>query len=247
MIRELLVYRDVWLIGAGGKTTLMYWFAKAWRRLRKPCICTTTTRIFPPTKQQCADMLVGEYGEVCETLAYSNYQCVTVLRKIEQGKGLGFTAAEALSFRDLASHVVVEADGSAGKPIKAHREDEPVVSEKASCVVAVIGGWAVGRLLDGDSVHRPELFAQRCGKPIGSEITARDVTRVVFHRDGWLRGLGENSDIYIALTGPDNGLGEAFELAARNCLVRGIVRLPEVSTLELHLPNSDGMTDELRG
>ncbi len=61
---------------------------------------------------------------------------------------------------ELAPDVVlVEADGSRQRPIKAPAEHEPVLPHGVAHVIAVAGLDAIGRRIDSDAVHRPELVA----------------------------------------------------------------------------------------
>ena len=59
----------------------------------------------------------------------------------EDGKlvGLGREALDAIHRAGLFDIILVEADGSRGKPLKAPAPHEPVLPSKAACVVAVVG------------------------------------------------------------------------------------------------------------
>ena len=64
----------------------------------------------------------------------------------------------------LADHVIIEADGTKGLPLKVPNEREPVIPAFADSVVAVAGLSALGRPL-GKVCHRPELALLRFGFP----------------------------------------------------------------------------------
>ncbi len=206
----LLEYPDVWLIGAGGKTTLMYRLAAAWHARGETVICTTTTRIWPPTPEQCPEFRLGALPVVVESLHHRPAPMVTFASGIKDGKCLGFSADDTLSLSREAHHVVVEADGAAGCPVKAHAPHEPVVATHASCVVAVVGAWSVGAPLDAGHVHRPQLFAELARRPLGTTITARDIANVILHEDGWLRCLPTAAAFHVVITGGGSELMDAL-------------------------------------
>ncbi len=208
----LLDYSDVWLIGGGGKTTLMFRLAAAWAGRGERALCTTTTKIWPPTPDQCPDVRVAGLAELVADLRRNPAPMVAALRCIEGGKCLGFTADEALSLRTEARRLIVEADGSAGRPVKAHASHEPVIAAGAACVVGVVGAWCVGAPLDSEHVQRPELFAALCGRKLGDEVTADDVARVILHEDGWLRAVPRGAAFHVVVTGTDGAIARALAL-----------------------------------
>ena len=63
---------------------------------------------------------------------------------------------------ELADYVLVEADGAHGRPAKAHADYEPVVPPEANQTILVFGLSALGQPIRA-CVHRPAIFAARCG------------------------------------------------------------------------------------
>ena len=86
--------------------------------------------------------------------------------------------------------LLVEADGAAGKPLKAPAAHEPVIPASADLVLAVAGIDAVGLRLDPDSVHRPELIARLTGLAPGQRLGPREVALVLRHAAGAPSGPG---------------------------------------------------------
>jgi probable selenium-dependent hydroxylase accessory protein YqeC len=76
---------------------------------------------------------------------------------------------------DMADYVVVEADGAAGRPLKAHRPWEPVVPACSTMTVGVVGASGMGRPA-ALACHCPERFCAlaRLGidEPVGPEHVA---------------------------------------------------------------------------
>lgn len=206
----LLGYRDVWLIGGGGKTTLMYRLAAEWCRRGESALCATTTKVWPPRPEQCADLRLGALEAVRLDLRRRPATLTAVASRMEGGKCLGFPADETLALAAEARHLVVEADGAKERPVKAHAPHEPVIAAGASCVAAVVGAWCVGAPLDAQHVHRPEIFAALSGRALGEPVTAEDVARVILRRDGWLRAVPEGAAFHVVVTGEDRGVARAL-------------------------------------
>ena len=80
--------------------------------------------------------------------------------------------------------MLVEADGSAGRPLKAHLPHEPVIPENAAQTVAVVGLSGLGRPIR-EAAHRPELYARlACAAPEDSvtpELAARVLDAEALH------------------------------------------------------------------
>jgi molybdenum cofactor cytidylyltransferase len=82
-----------------------------------------------------------------------------------------------------------EADGSRMRPFKAPAGHEPVIPAETTLVLIVVGADILGKPLDGDHVHRPELVAALCGAPLGTRITPEMVARVLAHPEGGRKGV----------------------------------------------------------
>lgn len=221
-MNPLLDHHDVWLIGGGGKTTLMFQLAAAWASRGEATICTTTTQIWPPRPEQCPDLRVADVASLVADLRRRPSSLVTVASRLEDGKCRGFSADDTLSLQAAAHHLVVEADGAAGRPVKAHAPHEPVIAAGAACVVAVVGSWCVGAPLDSSNVHRPERFATLSGRPPGSRITADDVARVILHEEGWLRAVPPGAAFHVVVTGLDQGIARSLALHPRARRLAGV-------------------------
>lgn len=203
----------------------MFRLAAAWAQRGERAICATTTRIWAPTSEQCSDVRVGDRATVIDGLSQRPAPVVTVASLIEGGKCHGFSADETLQFASHAHHLVVEADGSAGRPVKAHAPHEPVVAAGASCVVAVVGGWCVDAPLDSEHVHRPELFAALSGRPLGATVTADDVARVILDEAGWIRAVPPGAAFHVVVTGDDRGIVMALSTHPQASRLTGVHRM----------------------
>lgn len=184
--------RFIAVIGSGGKTTLLRALAQ---RLPGTVVLTTSTHMYPFPGMPMVDAGgVGTpenrrrvTGELRAALADSRVVCLG--KRLSSGKLSG--PSEVVPFGallSLADYVVVEADGSAGRPLKAHRPSEPVIPACATMTVGVVGASGLGMPVSR-ACHCPDLFCALAGcgpdAPVRPEHVAAVVNREAL-ADCWL-------------------------------------------------------------
>ncbi|MBI5953872.1 MAG: putative selenium-dependent hydroxylase accessory protein YqeC [Chloroflexi bacterium] len=85
--------------------------------------------------------------------------------------------------------LLIEADGSRRKPLKAPAAHEPPIPEFTDLVVHVTGLSSLGKPLIDEYVHRAEIFSQLSGLPLGSPITPQAIVEVLTHPQGGLKNI----------------------------------------------------------
>jgi len=183
------------LVGAGGKTTLMFRLAKELSEAGESVLTTTTTKIFMPTHEQSAHVVVSTdpreaLGKAGKLMKNSFHVTVGREHLAPQNKLAGFDPDVVRQFweSDFFHWILVEADGAAQRPLKAPAAHEPVIPECSTHVVAVVGLDAVGESLDDRWVFRPDLYSQMTGVPLNSLVTERSVAEIVLNENGLLKG-----------------------------------------------------------
>jgi probable selenium-dependent hydroxylase accessory protein YqeC len=184
--------RFISVIGSGGKTTLLRYLS---RRLPGTVILTTSTHMYPFADMPLVDV-GGEAtpanrrrvtGEIRAALAAGRAVCLG--RLLPSGKLSDPSAA--IPFETLlaeADYVVAEADGSAGRPLKAHRPFEPVIPACSVMTVGVAGASGIGRPAS-EACHCPELFCALAGMDPGEPVRPEHVAAVLNREalaDCWL-------------------------------------------------------------
>ena len=179
------------LVGAGGKTSLMFNLARELSSAGEPVLTTTTTKIFEPSPHQTDGVIladsVSDILDRARNLLNKHSHLTTAAGKLaESGKLCGFrpeTIGEIWS-AGLFRWIVVEADGAAGKPLKAPAEREPVVPDCTNRLVGLVGLSAVGQPLSDNVVFRLEYFTRLTGLEPGMEITDTAIVDLLVHQDG---------------------------------------------------------------
>ncbi len=209
------------LVGAGGKTTLMFRLAKELVRSGKKVVTTTTTKILEPSPEQCRYPFVSsENGRIEEFVGehLSSYRNITIAQeRLESGKlkGLSPSFITELSNSDQIEYLIVEADGAAGRPVKAPREDEPVIPSSTTLVVALSGVDGMELELKDENIFRSEHVSRLTGLPLGSRMTDEAMAILVTHPDGIFRGAPVSARVVVFLNKVDilNGKERARRIA----------------------------------
>lgn len=160
------------LVGAGGKTTVMTALAQEYKALDRSVLVTTTTRIYlPPPGFADAVFLEPCSPELC---APGTKGTITVIGQAMEanGKIVGVPAPwlDAVYRARLFDVILIEADGSRGKPVKAPASHEPVIPRAATHVIGLIGMDAYGKPANRRWVHRLEEFLSVTGAETGQAI-----------------------------------------------------------------------------
>ncbi len=182
------------IVGGGGKTTLMFTLAGEIQRAGHKVITTTTTKI------QRKEAALAP----CEVSAFSNpawHQNVVdglqrhghvfvAQRALDSGKveGISPELADDLYQDPIADYLVLEADGAAGRPVKAPAEYEPVVPSSATLVIAMIGLEAIGKTLEEEFVFRLDLFEEVTGLHRGERLSRDSLVAIFESPNGLFKG-----------------------------------------------------------
>ena len=223
------------LVGAGGKTTLMFRLAKELVRRGKRVVTTTTTKILEPSPEESHYLFVNSENEKIEKFVaehLSSYHNITIAQeRLESGKlkGLSPEFITELSNAEQIEYLVVEADGAAGRPVKAPREGEPVIPSSTTLVVALSGVDGVEVELKDENIFRSEQVSRLTGLPLGSRMTDEAMAILMTHPDGIFRGTPVSSRVVVFLNKVDiiNGMEKARRVAKMivNQRHRGIERI----------------------
>ncbi|MBU4132886.1 MAG: putative selenium-dependent hydroxylase accessory protein YqeC [Proteobacteria bacterium] len=169
-------------VGGGGKTSLMFALATQLAGQGNSVLVTTTTAIFHPDHEgRHHDGLV--LGEDLFNLVPGAGQMVVAAKSYdpESRKLKGFSPGLLARVREKKrfDYMLVEADGSRRRPVKAPADHEPVIPGWTDMVIGCIGLDCLGRPMDAKTVHRPEFFAAVTGLMPGDPILADHLVALV--------------------------------------------------------------------
>lgn len=220
------------LVGGGGKTSTMFRVAAELGLQGGRVLVTTTTHIYPPDSKQFPSLVLEDSLNRLLTsarTALEAHSVVVAARKVNpDGRLAGIDPAWVDRLRDElpATHVLVEADGSKGRPFKAPAGHEPVIPASATLVIPVVGLSALGRPLSDEAVHRPELVARLAGAKLGDPISPSMMAAVLRHAEGMTRGTPDKAKIiFLVNQADDKERLESGRLVARELIERGAGRV----------------------
>lgn len=186
------------IAGAGGKTTLMFDLGK---RFQAPAVLTTTTKVG-------ADQISA--ADICMELSSfppkETQSCMWVSPSLvpQNGKIHGCTLEEfsrlAALCREAHIPLINEADGAARRHIKAPGENEPVIPKESDICIYVIGLDVLGKPMNNETVHRPEIFSSLTGSSEGDIINTDSIIRLLEHPKGGLKNIPEHAVKIVYLT-----------------------------------------------
>ena len=188
------------LVGAGGKTSLMFKLAHELSLAGKSVLTTTTTKIYEPQPDQSPCVVVSD--SVTKSLdearhLINRHRHITMARHrlTDEGKlaGIAPESVDSIWQRNLFHWIIVEADGAAGRPLKAPADHEPVIPGSTHCVVGISGLSGIGRPLTDQWVFRPERFAELAGMSLNSIVTENAITAVFTHSKGLFGDLSASA------------------------------------------------------
>ncbi len=199
------------IVGAGGKTRVLFELGEDLASRGPDILLTTTTNIFDPREEpgRRFDQVLLEadlaepFQERGETPACREHGPspegpgrLVVLGSREvpgTGKLQGIHPSWGARLSRDWAYVLVEADGAKGRSIKAPGDHEPVVPPSTGVVIGVVGLDCLGRPMDGATVHRPERFQAVTGCPMGAPIRPAHISALARAPEGLFKGAPPGS------------------------------------------------------
>lgn len=184
------------IVGAGGKSTLMYTLAQELRRDYK-CLVTTTTKIYLPYKEQFDYIAVGT--EEFNKLKYSPNNGIYVYGSSinDENKLIGVNPVELEIDIPNFQYLLIEADGSKRKPIKGWNSTEPVILNATTNTIGVISIEAIGNKINRDNVFRIKEFLDITDAVENEIISEANMVSLIFHNQGLFKNSKGEKVLFI--------------------------------------------------
>lgn len=194
------------LVGAGGKTTVMYQLAQHFASLGKKVLVSTTTHVFQPA--------CNFAQNVAEVEALWKAGSCAVVGSIEAGTGkLTQLPTDVFeTYSALADLVLIEADGAKRFPCKAPAENEPVLLPASDTVIAVMGLDALQQPIS-EVCFRLEKVQEVLGVMPEYCLTEEDAVKLLLSEQGAFKNVGQRT-CFIVLNKCDdeNRLNSALKI-----------------------------------
>jgi len=231
------------IVGGGGKTSLLFSLAAM---LPGRVVITTTTRIFAVQMKLAKAVCYPDNLDRLEEFL-NLYRSCLVVGKVKGDKALGVDPSlpgEMLNRPDV-DYVLVEADGSRMRPIKAPAKHEPVVPDETTLLVPMVGIDALnGRLQD--VAHRPELVQQLLGDvgytlALDESLTVEEIAALITHPQGGMKNAPEQARIIPLI----NKVETKQQLSAARQISRIVLHEPKIERVVIGAMKQDQPVKEI--
>ncbi len=217
------------IVGAGGKTTTMFALSRALAATGRRVLTTKSTIIHKPTMAQSPGVVEvppDRWPIELRSLLDERRELTVVVGSAGPDRWQGVPADRTVELRDAAraDHVIVEADGARGRLLKAPAAHEPAMPASAAVVMPVVNLRAVGRALNAEHVHRPELVAALLELPEDGVVGIEHLLKVLLDGSGGLKRAPANARVWPVLAGVDT-----VDQQAAQDVIQQVIEHPRVS------------------
>jgi probable selenium-dependent hydroxylase accessory protein YqeC len=220
------------IVGAGGKTSLMYRLVRELASAGIPVVATTTTKIWEPAEGTVPEVVLGE----------GNASHIEALRGVVAGSGMALSGSsvsggkiighrpefvDSIRTRNPGWVVVAECDGARGRSLKVPAAHEPPLPSLTTVYTVVIGADCLGSAVDSQNVFRPDDVARVAGVGLGAVVDDRIAAATVLSEDSYLgrKPVGAGMFVLVNKVVPDSALpGGGASAPARDYAVLLLAR-----------------------
>lgn len=172
----------VCIVGAGGKTSLLFHLAAEAKSFGLRTLVSTTTKMFIPGSAECdeVDLTGAGFADKFPPLP----GVYVAGRPISSLKMMGVPEDILLKSIPHFDLVLLEADGAAQKPLKGWLETEPVIPSCTTHTIGVVDIQTIGKRVSEDLVHRLDCFYALTGAKVGDVVTLDHLFHVITEPKG---------------------------------------------------------------
>ena len=214
------------LVGSGGKTIALFTLARELIQTAVPTVLVSATTHLAKAQLSLADEQITIRNSQEMGLYHAGFPpgvCLFTGPRVEADRTSGLPPDILQQLAALADRfslpLLIEADGSRQRPLKAPGDREPVIPGFVNLVLVVAGLTGLGKELSQEWVHRPEQYAVLSGLVSGERITEVEAARVLCHTQGGLKNIPFTARRTLLLNQADDPLlldcGRQIALAAR--------------------------------
>jgi molybdenum cofactor cytidylyltransferase len=233
-------------VGAGGKSSAMFQLAK---QAGGRVIVTASAHLAAWQLKEADRHITVNTAEDLASLQGDLPEGVTLLigpvaQESERFEGLSPELLQQVD--ELAGRhqvpLLIEADGSRQRPLKAPAEHEPAIPPFVNIVVVVAGINGIGQPLSEEWVHRPELFGKLARLALGDVITKEAFIKVMNHPQGGMKNIPAQAHRLVMLTHVDtpklsglaNGMCRQLISSYDGLVITNLLNRPNEQVISVH-------------
>ncbi len=189
--------------GGGGKTSALFMAA----RELAPALVTTSTHLAARQVSNADRHILWTPGEPLPEIEMSGVTLITGPFREDIARVTAPTLEQLQLLKEFAGYhdlpLLIEADGSRQKPLKAPAAHEPAIPPFADVVIVTAGMRGLDRPLNENFIHRPEIFGALSGLRPEQPVSAEAVTRVLTNPEGGLKNIPPRARKVVLLNQAD--------------------------------------------
>ena len=168
------------VVGAGGKTSTIFELGNELSNLNKKTIITTTTHM----KLDKDFLLIDEDFNIenLKKILQKN-NLIKIGKKESDYKVKSLDEDTLKRCIDISDFLLIEGDGSKRLPLKAPKDNEPVIIQETDLVIGLIGFDSLDKKIE-EICHRPELVSKLLHKNIKENINIFDLVEIIKDKNG---------------------------------------------------------------
>jgi len=194
------------IVGAGGKTSIMFDMGKKLKLQNRKVLITTTTKIYIPDKRHSDEMLLGK-KELFDSYKPPKGSVTTSGKKVVQGnkyKGYNIEEIDYIRNKNIFDYIIIEGDGAKKRPLKAPRNFEPLVPKNTDILLGVIGMDVLNKYINSENIFALKEFLDITDKMINERIDADCLIDLIVNKNGLFKYRGNENYLILNKINPEN-------------------------------------------
>lgn len=175
------------IIGAGGKTSLMFSASSLLRNDYKVLV-TTTTHIYVPDNNLYDEIIMlsdfenESYNNILQNNKNGVYVIGSHIVNNSKIKGLTFDILDKIiPYFDV---VIIEGDGSKEKSLKGWNDNEPVIYPKTTKTIGIVDISSIGININEENIHRVRKFLSIINDDLSKNVQPKHLKKVILSENG---------------------------------------------------------------
>ena len=175
------------IIGAGGKTSLMFSASSLLRNDYKVLV-TTTTHIYIPDNNLYDKIIMlthfenENYNNILQNNKNGVYVIGSHIVNNSKIKGLTFNMLDKITpYFDV---VIIEGDGSKEKSLKGWNDNEPVIYPKTTKTIGIVDISSIGIDINEENIHRVDKFLEIINDYSNNKVNIEHLEKLILNEKG---------------------------------------------------------------
>lgn len=216
------------IVGGGGKTTTMFRLANELVKFEKKILIGTTTAILNPHKSTYDRLMTLDTGYSCTNIPKGSITVIAGETTEAKLFGVDKEVIDKIYESKIFDYIIIETDGAKMRPIKAPADHEPVIPSLTTKNIGVIGTDCIGKTIDEEYVHRPEILTKITNSKIGDTIDSEIIYRLVTSEDGIFKSTPQNSKKYLILNKAESEDRKGEAIKVKEMLIKSKFNIEDV-------------------